>query len=37
MRMLTATFVTFLLFGSVWAGAVQSQEPHLTEVVFYVS
>jgi hypothetical protein len=37
MRILTAILVIFLLFGSVWAGAVQSQEPHLAEVVFYVS
>lgn len=37
MKILSAILVTFLLFGSVWAGAVQSKEPHLAEVVFYVS
>jgi hypothetical protein len=37
MRILTAILVTFLLFGSVWAGAVDSKEPLLAKVVFYVS
>jgi hypothetical protein len=37
MRILTATLVSFLLAGSLWAGAVKSKEPPLAKVVFYVS
>jgi hypothetical protein len=37
MRIFSALLVTFLLFGSIWAGEVQSAEPHLAEAVFYVS
>jgi hypothetical protein len=37
MRILTAILVTFLLVGSAWAGAVQSKEPPLAKIVFYVS
>ena len=36
MRILTAILVTFLLFGSIWAGLVHSKEPPLAKVVFYV-
>jgi hypothetical protein len=37
MRILAALLVTFLLFASLGVGAVQPAEPHLAEVVFYVS
>ncbi len=36
MRILTATLVTFLLGYCIWAGAVQSKEPPLAKIVFYV-
>jgi hypothetical protein len=36
MKVITTTFMTFLLVASIWAGAVQSKEPPLAKVVFYV-
>jgi hypothetical protein len=36
MRFLTALFISFLLVGSLWAGAVTSKDPPLAKVVFYV-
>jgi hypothetical protein len=36
MRILTAILMTFLLVGSIGSGTVQSKEPPLAKIVFYV-
>jgi hypothetical protein len=36
MKAITAIPMTFLLAGSIWAGAVHSKEPPLAKAVFYV-
>ena len=37
MRILPATLVTFFLVAFAGPGVVQSKEPSLAEIVFYVS
>ncbi len=37
MKVITTILMTLLLVGSVWAGAVHSNEPSLAKIVFYVS
>jgi hypothetical protein len=37
MRVIAAIIMTFLLVGSIWAGAVQSKDQPLAKIVFYVS
>jgi hypothetical protein len=37
LKVITTVLMTFLLLGSIWAGAVQSKEPPLAKVVFYVA
>jgi len=37
MKILTATLITFFLVGFAGAGVVQSKEPSLGKIVFYVS
>jgi len=37
MRVIAAILMTFLLVGSIWAGAIQSKDQPLSKIVFYVS
>ena len=36
-RILASTLIIFFLVAFAWAGVVQSKEPSLAEIVFYVS